>query len=317
MNIHKLALALAASCLLAAGCVYGSISIRSCNGTVVTGSYSENGGDWSEERQTGTFSGIKSTAPFNVHFIQGDTWRVLVDGKQEFVEKTTTKVVDDRLVIGLENGKYTDLVLKVTVQAPDIREFLTTGCGELFVDGPYETNGDLKFQSQGSGDFYAGDLFCNSLSVSLSGSGDFEAERIDAAVNASFRTTGSGDFEVRSVAAAANLELSSAGAGDYAVGDAICNDLTITTSGSGDFEVQRIDAATSASLRTSGSGDIAVKTATIGADLDLSSSGSGDIEVNGSCRKVSAKTNGSGDIYGRIRYESSNLHSSGSGDINL
>lgn len=318
MNIHKHILAFCAALFLATGCFCGTIVFKDGDGTIIVGTYSETGGDWSEERQVEGFMSIESEAPFNVHFIQADTPRVLVEGMKEFVDKVVTKVVDGKLVISLENGKYTNLVLKVTVWAPDIREFYNTGSGDMFIDGSFNALGDLAFHSTGSGNFNVQETFCGSLSVSSKGSGDFEAEMVNVNGNASFETSGSGDMAVKQVHVLGDLNLLSTGSGDVMLAEAACEILSAKTSGSGDFKAGKIDVIGSASFASSGSGDIAMKRIDVLSDLKLTTSGSGDIAVTeGSCVRLSTNSTGSGDITGRISCESSSQHSTGSGDCEI
>lgn len=318
MNIHKHILAFSAVLFLAAGCMCGTVCIKNGNATMIVGTYSETGGDWSEERQVGGFMGIENNAPFNVHFIQADTPLVLVEGMKEFVDKVVTKVVDGKLVISLENGKYTNLVLKVTVWAPDIEEFITTGTGDIFIDSSITTLGDLAFVTSGSGDFNVKDVFCQNLSVTSQGTGDFEAGMVEVNGNASLATSGSGDMAVKLVNVLADFELTTSGTGDILMTEVSCGTVSARTSGSGDLKVGKIDVTGSALLATSGTGDIAIKRVDVLSDLELTTSGSGDITVTeGTCIKLSAKSNGTGDIVGHLNYESCNQHTSGSGDIML
>lgn len=273
--MKKIAVLLSAAMMLSGSCVISS------NGTTVVGLYSENGGDYVEEMtDLGRFHEIQAHGPFNVHFVQSDTAKVLLEGIEESVKAVLADVTDDKLVLRLEKGTYKKLVLKVTVYAPSITDFMSSGSGDLYdCDGHDEGKDDVEYSCHGSGDLFVMKLKCGDLDISTSGSGDVVLSDITA-----------------------------------------FGEIDMTSNGSGDIRAERItdsDSDSDLSLSKSGSGDANLDGVNIKGDIELRTSGSGSITVNGSCNDVSASTHGSGSIRGSLKYNRLSKSEHGSGNIRL
>ena len=260
-------IALAASLLLAAGC-----SFNFTGGVTVLGSCTENGCDYAEERETGEFRSIASFGPFNVHFIQSGRPRILVEGTEESVSKLHTDVKDGELQIRLEDGTYRELVLKVTVWAPEVSSIRTSGSGDIIADSDIRFKGDLSLKSAGSGDIHMKTVSCDKLECKTAGSGDLYLGTISCSSFTS-STSGSGDLEMKSVR---------------------CDQLSSSVSGSGDISISEALVSGRVELRTAGSGDIHVngRCDTVSAH----SSGSGDISGRLEYRSADTGHSGSGRI---------------------
>lgn len=147
---------------------------------------------------------------------------------------------------------------------------------------------------------------------------------------------GSGLLEcVTDIATQEEIKLQVSGSGDVITKDISCSRLSATVAGSGDMDINRINAAelnisvkgsgdmeiasvngSDMSLSVTGSGDIDIVRVNLDGTLQANVTGSGDITVNGHARNVDAGVIGSGDLSGRLSYDSITRHRSGSGDIN-
>lgn len=293
--MKKIIVLLAAAMMLLNSCVI------SYNRSTVVGSYSENGGDYVEEiSKLGRFHEIEAHGPFNVHFIQSDTDKVLLEGTEESVKAVMVDVTDDKLVLRLENGIYKNLILKVTVYAPSVTEFCSAGSGDIYdCDGHDEGKNDVEYICNGSGDLFVLNLKC----------GDLEGH-----------SNGSGDMSIRSVCCD-DLEIGSNGSGDVTLEDITARGaIDMNSNGSGSMRAERItnsDSDADLSLTTRGSGDAILDEVNIKGDIDLKTSGSGSITVNGSCNDARASTHGSGSIRGGLKYNNLRQSRQGSGSIRL
>lgn len=210
-------------------------SLRSTLGTSINliGGCSEVGIDFSEERATGAFSEISTSGPFNLYYYQSDTRKVLVEGKEEFVGKVITSVKDEELDIRLENGTYTNLVLRVSVWGPDVDEFSTTGSGNIIIDS-LNTTGGVHLHTLGSGDIKADNIVCKDFSGKTAGSGNIKIARLKAGNDAELTTLGSGDCMVNFAEVDDVLTLKTSGSGDIIINGS-CHEVIASTLGSGDI----------------------------------------------------------------------------------
>lgn len=259
------------SALLVCCCANGTYFGR---GVKVNGPCSENGIDFSEARTTQFFDSFKSFGPFNVYFVQSDTQKVLVEGREEFVKKLLTEVKDKTLSIEMEDGEYKDLVLKVTVFSPAIEDMSVAGSGDLICGDIVMPDGDLEFSTKGSGDVILGSVSCKELDLVIMGSGEIKAPRA---------------LSVRE-----DAELLTMGSGDISIAEISCEDIEASTLGSGSVKIESAKVLKDADLSTKGSGDISICGQCCKADA--STSGSGSIKGELKYESIEKKVSGSGSI---------------------
>ena len=184
--------------------------------------------------KTAPFTSISMYGSMDVHYTQGNTTKIKVQ-----TDETTMKYLEVK-----SDGKK--LVIKL--KSPTWRMF---GSGDIDI---YITSPDLT-------------------GVSISGSGDFEAERrVDTD----------------------DMTISIAGSGDVDFNDLICNSVKTSIKGSGDVEIDRLNTA-KAKFSIAGSGDISVKNANI-AYAKCSIAGSGDISLRGKIKSLDEDVAGSGTV---------------------
>lgn len=242
-------------------------------GVKVVGRCSEEGIDFSEDRNLNGFSSVSSSGPFNVYYVQSNISMVKVEGKKEFVQKLTSKVNGGNLVLKLEDGTYNNLVLKVTVYSPDLNSVHLSGSGSFIDGGPHKSKGNVSFHLSGSGNLRASDLECAAFSAKISGSGRIIVGEIDGG-NMDFNTSGSGRIEIGKLVSNGNVSLSH--------------------SGSGRGEIESADIHGTLKLNISGSGSIVVNGKA--GKVDASTSGSGDIHGNLQYQDIDTHISGSGKI---------------------
>lgn len=289
-TMKNLLITLAAG-LLAVSCIINIDGI----GTTFVGECTEEGIDYTEVREVGSFLALKSSLPCNVYYVQADKQEVRVESTEELAPKVLTKVEDEVLTLKLESGRYSKLILRVVVSSPDIKMLSVSGSGNLLQEGSLRASGALALKVSGSGDIRTGEIDSRDFTAQSSGSGSIRVDRIAC-----------DDFDGKV-----------SGSGTLTMGRVSCDEFVVSVSGSGDVFIDNLTAKESASVRVSGSGNVRLQDATVQDDMELRATGSGDIAVRGSCRDVSASTSGSGNISGNLTYKSISTKTSGSGKVNL
>jgi len=190
------------------------------------------------QRQVSGFKGIALEVPAVVNVVQGDSEGVLIETDDNIAPLIETVVENDQLKIRLAQ-RFTSIrpkSLKVTVNARLVESLSISGSGDI--QSSQLKSGTLATRISGSG--------VDTLSVSISGNGDFSAGGRADSVRSSI--SGSGDIKT-STLAARNVKLSIAGSGNAQVWAS--QGLTISIAGSGDVGYYG-DAAVTQSVSGSG-----------------------------------------------------------------
>lgn len=141
----------------------------------------------------------------------------------------------------------------------------------------------LEFRSDSIASFTAGEIkvtvYGKAINkVTLSGSGDFDAESLSCEGDFSLSLAGSGDVDIMNISCD-NCELALSGSGDIELSGSVKGKVTAALAGSGDISLS--GEAAEAELSIAGSGDIDIR--------DLKVSGAVNYQVAGS-GKVHQKT---------------------------
>ncbi len=184
----------------------------------------------SENKNTGVFSNIRSSGSIDIVITQSDNHAATVE-------------TDDNLqqYVVIENEKGTlNIYFKKGIEVSPTKAIVHLSCSQL---------GNIA--SSGSGDITTkGNFKTNELTISHSGSGDFDLDI--TALKVGIKKSGSGDVELKG-----NVE-----------------EFSIASSGSGDTDASQLNCL-NAIVRSSGSGDYVFKK---GIKVSTSISGSGEVE---------------------------------------
>lgn len=163
--------------------------------------------------------------------------------------------------------------LTVVGYKEDVDRMKISSDGKTLTVAEQPNRGGWSFFSGGDGVtvyVYAPDL----TGVSITGSGDFDAEGKIDTDKLSVNVKGSGDVEMKNV---------------------ICDDAHIDVYGSGDVEIKNLVAQRSAEINVKGSGDVEIGFTRTG-NVSCLLNGSGDVKLKGDVKSLRKKQNGSGDI---------------------
>jgi hypothetical protein len=232
-----------------------------------------------EKRETGAFQKISSSNGIDVYFTQSDTYSVVVEANEDYIDKIATEVDGETLVIRRKGkrgswGSLKNVTLNVHVSAPAL---------------------DAASVSGGS-DFYADDLKCDkSFRLSASGGADVHLKNLTVADDADISVSGGADVDIKSLTVAATTNVTTSGGADSDIASLQTGDCHLSASGGGDIDVKLLDSNY----------------------LRASASGGGDIDVSGKAADVKISASGGGDANIRnLTYSTIDITKSGGGDVN-
>lgn len=249
----------------------------------------------SEERELPLFSSIKVSGPFDVYYVQSDLPKVVIEGNEEYFGKVITEVKKDVLTVGMEKGKYRDLVLKVTIYSA-VADHITSSISGNFFD-------------------IAGHTSADDIEYKMSGSGDVQIENVSSSDDIEIVSTGSGNVRAEKIQCE-ELDASLSGSGNINVKDVQAKDLDVRQAGCGDVVVEQADIRKEAELTLTSSGAISLD-ANVGGEIEVKLNGSGNITLNGKCNKLEVNISGSGDVNGKLNYNRISTNCKGSGKVKL
>lgn len=227
-----------------------------------------------KEMKVGDFDRLQVTGGADVEYTQtAGTPKVKVYTSDNIVELLDIRVKNGTLCVGFKknvNVSYDKLLVRISSETLD--GISVAGSGDVKLMNGLKTE-QLKVSVAGSGDIDASRIECGSLAVSIAGSGDIECEdvvcnELEASVS------GSGDMELKNVSGG-RVEVSVAGSGTVKLSGR-AQEAAYSVAGSGDvyakgLQTERVTAGISGSgnvecyatdylkARTSGSGTVAYK----------------------------------------------------------
>lgn len=262
--------------ILSAACVFAGnkpgIRIFNNGGVKVIGNCTENGINYSEVRKMKSFNSIDCAGPYNVYYVQSGESKILVEGNSESVAALLTEQSGDKVRIRLKEGRYTSLVLRVTVYSPELNNVSKSGSGNFVDESGHKTKNDVAYSLSGSCKLIADNIDCGDLSVRISGSGHVNIGSAKCK-GGSFHTSGSGHFDFGKFVASEDVDFHISGSGSVDVNETMINgDLDLRISGSGRMNINgEVKGIVDAS--TSGSGNISGNLKTGGLETSISGSG--------------------------------------------
>lgn len=182
--------------------------LTSCTKERLTG----NGEIVTDTRSISGFTGIHSSGSNRLFVNHGPEFKVEVKGSSNLVPRYKTIVRNNTLELGYENrlNIHGDDI-QVFVTLPAIKNVSLSGSGKVRISGNFPATQLFRLSISGSADVDVMDEFqCNSLSTSISGSGNANLLPI-LAQDADVTISGSGDVRV---SAEQKLKVKISGSGD-------------------------------------------------------------------------------------------------------
>ena len=183
------------------------------------------------------FEKISVAGSFDVHYVQGETTSVKVEGPVKYLQQTVIANDGKTLRIKTKRGVRRSMEdVNVYVTSPDLTQVSMAGSGEFDAEGMVDTD-NLTLELAGSGEIDFKQLVCDNLNIQVAGSGDVDVESVD--VNkADMQIAGSGDIEVHFVRADF-VSAQVAGSGDIKLSGK-AKQVEKKVAGSGDIDTSRL-----------------------------------------------------------------------------
>jgi hypothetical protein len=219
------------------------IFVSSCN--VITG----NGNIRTEKRNTGNFSGVKTSGSIDVDISTGDTYSVSVEDDDNVLPYIVTDVDNGILNVHYQNGtSINNDHAKVYVTAPSLDKLIASGSADMVAQDLVKNSHQIELNVSGSGNIKA-QVDAPEINVSVSGSGSISL--MGRTKDFTGKVSGSGDLKCGGLQSE-NATVSVSGSGNAHVFASV--HLSATVSGSGD--VYYLGNPSSPEIHTTGSGTV-------------------------------------------------------------
>lgn len=246
----------------------------------------------SQNRTTSNFYFINLKMSGTLYVSQSDHFSLVVEAPAEIIDKITTEVTENTLVIENRNKYITtnSPVVKIYVSMPRPNGLEVNGSGTITALTDFTTN-FLSASVAGSGRINLMEVAAEKLAIRIDGSGQIDQAKTTAE-SAMIELHGSGSYDGENFTCRL-LTVSLDGSGDIQLSDIAAGKLWMQNSGSG--SIRHVSGlATEALLENTGSGAISAA-ALNGGTISASNTGSGDIQV-GISETLNAQLSGSGSI---------------------
>ena len=165
-----------------------------------------------QTRKVDNFTRIEVTAVANLYFTQGETVSLRIEGREKYVNLTTTEVKNGKLRIGMSDKgkkrKGNKNGVDIYITAPILEGVEFTGVGSFNCKETLKAD-DIRFDVEGVGSLDVRDLQCETLTLRLNGVGNADVEVHADHVDASME--GVGSVTLRGKTRTAELEKSGIG----------------------------------------------------------------------------------------------------------
>ena len=140
-----------------------------------------------ETRAVNGFDRIDITSVGTIYFTQAEEYTFSIEGPKEYVDRTTTRVDNGQLTVGLSNGlKNVDGDLILRISAPRLTAVCFQGVGSFNCPSPLRLD-HISLELQGVGKLNIGDLHCRQADIRVEGVGSatvcLYCERLHASVS--------------------------------------------------------------------------------------------------------------------------------------
>ncbi|MBD5347815.1 MAG: hypothetical protein HDR84_01015 [Bacteroides sp.] len=185
---------------------------------------------------TDTFNAIETFATTDVTYTQGPL-KVTLTAPEKKISDIIVKVENGTLKVGLKdengNGNFINgyMYSKLTVSAPNVQTFTSTGTGDIEIKGL--NTKDITLQTYGTGDINLTTGKCTKLVATSTGTGDIDIEYLSCVIG-DFNTNGTGDVKVKRLVAD-KISGVTTGTGDIIVSGE-CKEANLSSTGVGDVK---------------------------------------------------------------------------------
>jgi hypothetical protein len=126
-----------------------------------------------ETRKLEGFEVVSLSGGFDQVVLQeGSSESIVIEASGVELDKIETRVKGKTLEVGMKNGRYNNVDIRLTITYRTLKELNTSGSGDVTARSTIKTS-EFELNSSGSGDF-EGSFDVQKLAVNISGSGDMK-----------------------------------------------------------------------------------------------------------------------------------------------
>ncbi len=148
-----------------------------------------------ETRNVKNFTKVNFGVAGNLYINLGSEFKVVLEGRSDFLNRVETEVSGDRLIIKLDSWRFSlrDERITAYITMPEINGLSVSGSGRAEIKDYVRTN-SLSLNVSGSGKLYTSGIEVKNLNCGISGSGDVIIEGGGKADDGDISISGSGNF---------------------------------------------------------------------------------------------------------------------------
>lgn len=215
------------------------------------------------ERDLDKFTKIRVTSAYDVKYVQGDKYKVVIEGEEEqCMECTETRVTGDGVLeirptkkFGLfgDEEKNDKAAWKITVTAPTLEGIECSGASDFYTDESLDVS-SFSIEISGASDAVLGTVVCDELEIKASGASDLNIRKSAKVKSASLKASGSSDIIVNELSGN-EIDADVSGSSDVRFNHVSIKNALVNASGSADVVLRGTinnltqDASGAASIR--------------------------------------------------------------------
>ena len=157
--------------------------------------------DKKEVRNVSNFSEISISVAGDVELSQGNEYKVVLEGDEDMLEKIETEVKGEELKIKYKSrinfGWNTDKV-KIYITTKKVEEISVAGSATIKAQTKIKAS-EMEFNVSGSGKIYVDNLEASTIEANISGSGNISIGGEETAKSLDVSISGSGDLNAENI----------------------------------------------------------------------------------------------------------------------
>lgn len=155
-----------------------------------------NGDKTTETRQPGNFTGVNTSGSTIIHINYGTEHKVVLKGSNNLIPYYKTEIINGILYLGYQKASVQHDDLEAFVTLPYLNNISVSGSSNVDIAGQFPTIETFKVSISGSGEIEADDLLtAKETNVNISGSGEADLKKLNSK-KADVDLSGSGEVKI-------------------------------------------------------------------------------------------------------------------------
>lgn len=155
-----------------------------------------NGDKTTETRQPGNFTGVNTSGSTAIHISYGTEHQVVLKGSNNLIPYYKTEIINGILYLGYQKASVQHDDVEAFVTLPFLHNIFLSGSSEVDISGKFPTIETLRISISGSGELEANDLLtAKETNISISGSGEADLKKLNTK-KADIDLSGSGEVKI-------------------------------------------------------------------------------------------------------------------------